>query len=115
MAPDAWFESRTEDEKIALRAGALSYPDKKMQRYGHDWREAGAFDWTGCEQVEVVAGKVSGVPLLVHTRMPADSVLSNFEYGMTPEKIAEEYDLDPATVRVVLRFAGVLERERMSA
>jgi uncharacterized protein (DUF433 family) len=115
MVSDEWFESRSEEEKAALRAGALSYRDKKMQRFGHGWREAGAFDWTGCDLVEVVDGKVSGVPLLVGTRMPADSVLQHFEWDESPEEIADQFDLRLQDVVAVLQFAGVLDRVAVSA
>jgi uncharacterized protein (DUF433 family) len=115
MGTDEWFESRSDEEKAALRAGALSYPERKMQRYGHDWREAGAFDWTGCDQVEVVPGKVSGVPVLVRTRMPADSVLQHFEWDESPEEIADQFDLSLQDVVAVLQFAGVLDRVAVSA
>jgi hypothetical protein len=35
-------------------------------------------DWTGCEVVEVVRGKVSGVPILKGSRVQADAVLEIF-------------------------------------
>ena len=104
-----WLESRSEEEKAALLAGALSWPDRKMQRWGHttNWREAGPFDWSGSDDVEVVPGKVGGVPLLVGTRMPADSVLQHFEWGESAEEIAETFHLDYSHVVSVLRFAGM--------
>ncbi len=114
---DPDWDARSEADKAALRAGALSATDRKMQIWGLPchWREAGPFDWTGCDQVEVVVGKVSGVPLLVKTRMPADSVLQHFEWDETPEEIADTFDLDIEQVRAVLRFAGVLDRTAIAA
>jgi uncharacterized protein (DUF433 family) len=55
--------------------------------------------------VEVVKGKLSGVPLLVGTRFSADNVLALHESGMSAEAIASEYDLDRAQVEHVLQFA----------
>jgi len=34
-------------------------------------------DWSGCGEVEQVAGKLSGVPVLKGTRVQADLVLDN--------------------------------------
>ena len=100
-----------EREKAALRAGALSHPVRKLQIFGlpSQWRERGSFDWTGCDAVEVAVGRVNGVPVLVGTRMPADNVLQQFEWGETPDVIAEEFGLAPEQVMAVLEFAGVLQ------
>lgn len=38
-------------------------------------------DWSDCPLVEVVPGKVSGVPILKGTRLPADTILENYEDG----------------------------------
>lgn len=48
-------------------------------------------DWSGCELVEVIPGKVSGAPLIKGTRIPADAIVSNFEAGSPIEEIAENY------------------------
>jgi uncharacterized protein (DUF433 family) len=55
-------------------------------------------DWSGCEIVEVVPGKVSGVPLIRGTRMPAGQVAESLDLGETVEEIAYNHDLDPADV-----------------
>jgi uncharacterized protein (DUF433 family) len=47
-----------------------------------------SMDWSGCEIVETVAGKVSGRPILKGTRVPADAVVENFESGESVEEIA---------------------------
>jgi uncharacterized protein (DUF433 family) len=52
-------------------------------------------DWTGCELVERVPGKVSGVPILKHSRVQADTVWESYELGETVEE----------TVDAVIRFA----------
>lgn len=52
-------------------------------------------DWTGYDGVEVIPGKVSGVPLLKGTRMPADQVIESLDAGETVEEIAYNHDLNP--------------------
>lgn len=56
-------------------------------------------DWSGCEIVEVIPGKVSGVPLIRGTRMPADQVMASLADGETVEELVYNHDLDPADVR----------------
>jgi uncharacterized protein (DUF433 family) len=63
-------------------------------------------DWSGCEVVEVIPGKVSGVPILRGTRVPADQVVENYESGESVEDIAYNFDLRPDDIRAVLAYAG---------
>jgi uncharacterized protein (DUF433 family) len=63
-------------------------------------------DWTGCQLVEVVPGKVSGAPLLKHSRVQADAVLESHELGQSVEEIGFSYDLAPDMVRQVLGYAA---------
>ncbi len=60
-------------------------------------------DWTGCTVVERMPGKLGGTPVLRNTRMTADGIIANAE-DMTPEEIAEDFDLDPEDVRTVIAF-----------
>ena len=63
-------------------------------------------DWSGCELVEVIPGKVSGVPLVVGTRIPADLIVGDYELGSTIEEIEESYpSLTQATIRSLIAFA----------
>lgn len=62
-------------------------------------------DWSGCDVVESVPGKLSGTPVLRNTRMPADGVVENFDDGISAEEIADDFMLDLEDVRAVLRFA----------
>jgi uncharacterized protein (DUF433 family) len=55
-------------------------------------------DWSGYDGVEVIEGKVSGVPLLKGTRMPVDQVLESLDDGETIEEIAANHDLNPADI-----------------
>jgi uncharacterized protein (DUF433 family) len=61
-------------------------------------------DWSGCDLVEVVPGKVSGVPLLRGTRVPADQVAESLDAGESVEEVAFNYDLNPSDIRHLLEF-----------
>jgi len=63
-------------------------------------------DWSGCDLVEVIPGKVSGAPLLKGTRLPVDAIISNYEAGSPIEEIAENYpSASEDTIRAVLTYA----------
>ena len=64
-------------------------------------------NWSSCEAVESVPGKVSGVPLVRGSRVPADSVVENHTSGESIEEIAYNFDLDQALVRRVLAHAAL--------
>jgi uncharacterized protein (DUF433 family) len=63
-------------------------------------------DWTGCPDVETVPGKVSGVPILKHSRMPADAILENHLGGLPANEIAEVFQLPAEGVRRLLAYAA---------
>ncbi len=63
-------------------------------------------DWTGCDVVEVVPGKVSGVPILKGSRVQAAAVLENAESGESVDDIAYNFDLNPEDIRRVLAYAS---------
>jgi uncharacterized protein (DUF433 family) len=63
-------------------------------------------DWSDCPLVEVVPGKLSGLPVIRGTRVRADTVPESEELGETPEEIAYNYDLNPADVRRLLAYAA---------
>jgi uncharacterized protein (DUF433 family) len=59
-------------------------------------------DWTSCPVVERIQGKVSGMPVIVHSRVRPDDLIANRDEG--PEWLAENYALPLETVRTVLAF-----------
>jgi uncharacterized protein (DUF433 family) len=63
-------------------------------------------DWSGCDIIEVVSGKVSGLPVIRGTRVPADQVLENHDAGESVEDIAYNFDLKPDDIRAVLAYAA---------
>lgn len=63
-------------------------------------------DWSGCDIVEVVPGKLSGVPILKHSRVPSDQVVDNHLSGESVVDIAENFGLKPEDIREVLAYAA---------
>jgi len=104
---DPHWDARSEADKDAIRCGALSAPDRKMQVWGlpTHWREAGPFDWTGCDDVVVLPGRLSGVPTVGESRFSADNLLQLHEWGMSAEEIADEYYVDLEQAKRLLEFA----------
>jgi uncharacterized protein (DUF433 family) len=49
-------------------------------------------DWSQCDAVESVPGKVSGAWVLKGTRMPVQTVFANLEAGMSVQEITEAFD-----------------------
>ena len=62
-------------------------------------------DWSGCELIEVVPGKVSGAPLLKGTRVPADALVENRELGQ--EEVAAQFGISVEQVVRVLAYCRV--------
>jgi uncharacterized protein len=63
-------------------------------------------DWTGCELVERVFGKVSGRPVVRGTRILADTIVQDAELGSTLEEIQENYpDLSMSSIQQLVAFA----------
>jgi len=104
---DPGWDARSDADKAAMRAGALCATDRKMQVWGlpTHWREAGPFDWTGCDNVVVMPGRLSGVPTVGESRFSADNLLDLYEGGMSARELAAGYLLDLQKVVSVLRFA----------
>lgn len=65
-------------------------------------------DWTGCELVERLPGKVSGRPTVYGTRILADTIVQDAELGSPIEEIHENYpDLSIDMIRRLISFAEV--------
>ncbi len=63
-------------------------------------------DWSGCDIVESVAGKLSGAPVLKGTRMPVQAIVDNYDAGLSPEELAETWGgITLAQVIAILKFA----------
>lgn len=63
-------------------------------------------DWTGCELVEQIPGKVSGRPIVTGTRILADTIVEDAELGESVDDIHENYpSLSAEKIRKLLAFA----------
>jgi uncharacterized protein (DUF433 family) len=72
-------------------------------------------DWTNCDMVETIPGKVSGVALVRGTRIPADVIVKNFEAGSPLEEISENYpSLSLNTISALILFAQSRQLQRAS-
>lgn len=71
-------------------------------------------DWTGCELVERVPGKVSGRPIIRGTRILADTIVQDAELGSPLEEIHENYpDLSITAIQRLIAFAHSRHRQRV--
>lgn len=63
-------------------------------------------DWTGCELVERVPGKVSGQPIVRGTRIMPGAIVRSFDRGESIEEIREDWpSLSPDQIRTLIKFA----------
>jgi len=62
-------------------------------------------DWSECPLVEVKPAVQSGAPVLRGTRMPVSAIVDNFEYGVSPAVIAEQFEIPPEQVEAILTYA----------
>jgi uncharacterized protein (DUF433 family) len=65
-----------------------------------------ALDWSQCQAVESVPGKVSGAWVFRGTRMPVATVFENLQAGASIEEIMEWFDVSREQVTAVLDFAA---------
>ena len=69
-------------------------------------------DWSECPLVEAKPTVQSGTPVLRGTRMPADAIVDNFDYGVSIAEIAEQFQLPPERVEAILGYAKVTNGTR---
>jgi len=63
-------------------------------------------DWSGCNLVESVPGKVSGRPVVKGTRVLADQIVEESALGSSVDQIVESYPaLSADTVQQLLTYA----------
>jgi uncharacterized protein (DUF433 family) len=62
-------------------------------------------DWSACPLVELKPAVQSGAPVLSGTRMPVDAIIDNFDYGMSAEEIAEQFELSLDRIEAILTYA----------
>ncbi len=65
-----------------------------------------AIDWTACELIEQVPGKVSGKPVVVGTRILPDAIVGSFDLGETIEELHEGFPtLTVSQIKRLIEFA----------
>jgi uncharacterized protein (DUF433 family) len=62
-------------------------------------------DWSECPLVEIKPAVQSGAPVLRGTRMPANAIVDNFDYGVSISEIAEQFELPPDRVKAIVTYA----------
>jgi uncharacterized protein (DUF433 family) len=63
-------------------------------------------DWSGCELVERIPGKVSGQPIVRGTRILADTIIEYADRGASTVEILEDYpSLTVETVQALIAFS----------
>ncbi len=61
-------------------------------------------DWTLCNIVEMVPGRLSGAQVVKNTRLPVDAILTNYDAGLEPDEVAAIFEVAVADVRTILAF-----------
>jgi uncharacterized protein (DUF433 family) len=62
-------------------------------------------DWSECALVEVNPRVQGGAPVLRGTRMPAQAIVDNFEFGGEIGEIAEQFELPADCVQAIVTYA----------
>jgi uncharacterized protein (DUF433 family) len=63
-------------------------------------------DWTACELIEQIPGKVSGRPIVRGTRILPDAIVDSYDLGETLEELREGFpSLSVAQIKRLIEFA----------
>ncbi len=62
-------------------------------------------DWSECTLVEIKNDVQGGAPVLRGTRMPADAIVANFDYGVSVDEIADQFELTPDRIEAIVAYA----------
>lgn len=64
----------------------------------------GKSDWSECPLVEIKPGLQSGTLVLRRTRMPVDTIVDNFDYGVSVAKIAEQFEIPTDHIEATVAY-----------
>jgi len=64
-----------------------------------------SIDWSQCDAVESVPGRMSGAWVFRDTRLPVATVFENLE-DMSLEEVTEQFDVTREQVEAVLEFVA---------
>jgi uncharacterized protein (DUF433 family) len=70
-----------------------------------------AMNWTDCDAIEVVPGKMSGQPVIRGTRVRPEDLLINRDEGLT--WLAENYSIPPEAIQEVFAFYDHHQKARV--
>ena len=62
-------------------------------------------DWSNCPLVEVNRRVQSGAVVLRGTRVPVSAILDNFDYGLSPTEISEQFEVPQDRIEAILAYA----------
>ncbi len=62
-------------------------------------------DWSECPLVEVNPRVQGGAPVLRGTRIPANAIVDNFDYGMSVAEISEQFEVPQDRIQAILAYA----------
>jgi uncharacterized protein (DUF433 family) len=63
-------------------------------------------DWTQCELIEIVPGKVSGRPIVRGTRILPDAIVDSYDLGETIKELREGFpSLSVDQIQGLIEFA----------
>jgi uncharacterized protein (DUF433 family) len=62
-------------------------------------------DWSECPLVEVNPRVQSGAPVLRGTRMPANAIVDNYDYGVSVAEISEQFEVPQDRIQAILSYA----------
>ena len=69
-------------------------------------------DWTACELVEQIPGKVSGRPIVRGTRTLPDAIVGSYDLGESIEELHEGFPaLSVAQIKRLIEFAHAQRRQ----
>ena len=73
---------------------------------------ASAIDWTQCELIEQIPGKVSGRPIVRDTRILPDAIVNSYDAGEPLDLIHENYPgLSIPQIQRLIEFAHAQRRQ----
>jgi uncharacterized protein (DUF433 family) len=68
-------------------------------------------DWTACELIEQIPGKVSGRPVVRGTRIMPEGIVNSYDMGESIEDIREDWpSLSTAQIKRLIEFAHAHEQ-----
>ena len=70
-------------------------------------------DWTACELIERVSGKVSGRPVVRGTRIMPDPIVNSYDLGDSIDEIHEGFPtISVAQIKRLIEFAQAQRQQR---